>query len=137
MELLVHLFAFLLGHDLLKGSLTCSAFPLSQYLISTQQRISFVHDSQRFSPPVSDVYWADRHKEIRSNREGYLYGPPLLGNTSYFPTGVLGDARVLQDKELWFRDVQYLTDDVYEEIPLAAKALQMVSAFLKNFSVYH
>ena len=85
-------------------------------------------DGQGFVLPVFDINWSERYKEIHSNREGYLYGSPLLGNTSYFPTGILGDAMVQRDKQLWFRDVQYVTDNVNNrELPQAVQALAMVS----------
>ena len=92
-----------------------------------QQAVSFVDERERFVLPFSDSFWADRFLEIRRNREGYQYGPPLLGNTSFFPTGILGEARVRNDKQLWFRDVQYITEKVNKELPLAGQALATVS----------
>lgn len=82
--------------------------------------------SYRYVLPEFDINQAGRAEEIRVNREGFQYGPPLLGNTSYFPTGVLGDAMVAKDKELWFRDVAYVTENVYQEWPAAAQALAQV-----------
>lgn len=92
----------------------------------------------RFVLPVFDSEPTVRVEEIRTNRLGYQYGPPLLGNTSVFPTGPLGDAMVQRDKKLWFRDVQYVTDKVNGiEIPQAAQALAKVCDFLGHcwFSV--
>jgi len=82
--------------------------------------------SYGFVLPEFDINQAGRVEEIRTNREGFQYGPPLLGNTSFFPTGVLGDAMVARDKELWFRDVAYVTESVYREWPAAAQALAEV-----------
>ena len=80
-----------------------------------------------FSLPVFDPHAEDREFEIAANREGYQYGPPLLGNTSFFPAGVLGERMVLRDKQLWFEDVAYVTEKVNKvEIPSAARALANV-----------
>ncbi|KAK1141898.1 hypothetical protein N8T08_008411 [Aspergillus melleus] len=65
----------------------------------------------------------ERLSEIQLARAGYLYGPPLLGNTSSFPTGILGDAMVARDRALWFKDVEYVTQNVYPELEKAAAAL--------------
>lgn len=68
-----------------------------------------------------------RVQEIINNREGYQYSAPLLGNTSYFAGGVLGEAMGERDKQLWFRDVQYISYNVNNiEWPQADKALAEV-----------
>lgn len=76
-----------------------------------------------YTLPMFDIRPWERVSEVRLAREGYLYGPPLLGNTSFFPTGVLGDAMVARDKAAWFRDVEYVTNNVYPEWDKAATAL--------------
>jgi hypothetical protein len=83
-------------------------------------------DDHQYTLPMSDVKPWERVYEIRLAREGYLYGPPLLGNTSLFPTGVLGDAVVARDRAEWFRDVEYVTNNVYPELDKAATALAKV-----------
>lgn len=79
-----------------------------------------------YTLPMFDIRPWERVSEVRLAREGYLYGPPLLGNTSLFPTGVLGDAMVARDKAAWFRDVEYVTNNVYPEWDKAATALAKV-----------
>ncbi len=83
-------------------------------------------DADLWSLPVFDAKPWMRVNETRLAREGYVYGPPLLGNTSYFPTGVLWDAMVARHKAEWFRDVEYTTKNVYPEWENAAAALQKV-----------
>ncbi|OJJ96370.1 hypothetical protein ASPACDRAFT_34675 [Aspergillus aculeatus ATCC 16872] len=80
-------------------------------------------DSHRYSLPMFDLQPWERVDEIHLARQGYLYGPPLLGNTSFFPTGVLGDAMVARDRAQWFKDVEYVTDNVYSELQKAAGTL--------------
>ena len=116
---------------LLAVCLNCNASPLFEQFTLTQERFPFAGEAERYVLPLFDTFWSDRFKEIWTNREGYQYGPPLLGNTSYFPTGTLGDAMVLRDKELWMRDVQYVTENVNnKELPKASQALAAVGLFL-------
>ena len=109
----------------------CAALPLNQQRVLSHDlgdvpRVS--HGKEKYVLPVFDINSLERFKEIRINRDGYQYGPPLLGNTSFFPTGVLCDAMVQRDKQLWFRDVQYTTDHVNDiELPQVARALAQVS----------
>ena len=42
--------------------------------------------------------------EIQTNRAGYLYGLPLIGNSSFFPTGILGEQLVANNINLWEQD---------------------------------
>lgn len=77
----------------------------------------------KYSLPMFDTRSWERVDEIRLARAGYIYGPPLLGNTSFFPTGVLGEAMVARDRVAWFKDVEYVTNNVYLELDKAAAAL--------------
>lgn len=122
-----HLSPLLPPAILLGACLTCHGSPIIVQNRPIQQTISFVDEAERFVLPFSDSSWADRFLEIRRNREGYQYGPPLLGNTSFFPAGVLGEARVRNDKQLWLQDVQYITENVNKELPPASQALASVS----------
>ncbi|KAB8252123.1 lipoxygenase [Aspergillus flavus] len=88
-------------------------------------------NSHRYSLPMFDLQPWERVDEIRLARKGYLYGSPLLGNTSFFPTGALGDAMVARDRAQWFRDVGYVTSNVYHELDQAAAAL-MKAAYPKT-----
>lgn len=109
----------------------CAALPINQQRVLSPDlddvpRVS--HGKETYVLPIFDTNSLERFEEIQVNRKGYQYGPPLLGNTSFFPTGVLGDAMVQRDKQLWFRDVQYTTDHVNNiELPQAARALAEVS----------
>ena len=54
--------------------------------------------------PMFDSNPTARAAELRENRAGYLYGPSLIGNSSFFPTGVLGNQLVQSEVALWTRD---------------------------------
>ncbi|PWY93119.1 putative arachidonate 5-lipoxygenase [Aspergillus sclerotioniger CBS 115572] len=101
-----------------------TAWPMipSQAVLNPSASLPDDHGLQ-YSLPMFDLQPWERVEEVRLAREGYLYGPPLLGNTSFFPTGVLGDAMVARDRAQWFRDVEYVTNNVYPESDQAAAAL--------------
>ena len=127
MKLFSHHLALLPPTVLLGACLACAGSFINEQQRPIQQIVSLADERERFVLPFADSSWADRFLEIRRNRDGYQYGPPLLGNTSFFPTGILGEARVRHDKQLWFRDVQYITENVNKELPLAGQALATVS----------
>ncbi|KAL8784965.1 MAG: hypothetical protein Q9195_008831 [Heterodermia aff. obscurata] len=54
--------------------------------------------------PMFDPNPAARAAELDENRAGYLYGPSLIGNSSFFLTGSLGDQLVQSDVDLWNLD---------------------------------
>lgn len=81
----------------------------------------------RFVLPMYDSEPLRRVDEIMKKQNGYLYGPSLIGNSSYFPTGILGNAMVQQDQDQWYTDAYSLTSHVVEEMQLAADALRKVN----------
>ena len=127
MKLFSHHFALLPPTLLLVACLACAESFINEQQRPIQQTLSLADERERFVLPFADSSCADRFLEIRRNRDGYQYGPPLLGNTSFFPTGILGEARVRHDKQLWLRDVQYITENVNKELSLAGQALATVS----------
>lgn len=85
----------------------------------------------KFNISVEDNYPSLRALEIERKRQGYLYGPSLLGNTSYFPTGILGDAMVQQHIDEWSQDASSINGVVDEEAKAAAAALSMAGTMLR------
>ena len=51
--------------------------------------------------PMFDPNPSARAAEISRNQAGYLYGPSLIGNSSFFLTGPLGDQLVQSEIALW------------------------------------
>lgn len=76
--------------------------------------------------PIFDSEPLRRRREIERKQEGFLYGTSLLGNTSYFPSGDLGNAMVQRDQEEWYADAEWLKDAVYRDAELAGQALYKV-----------
>ena len=86
----------------------------------------FLPDQTRFTLPSEDDAPLARVREIQQKRQGYLYGPSLLGNTSYFPTGFLGDAMVQQHVDSWLQDAAWVNRAVDKEASAAAAAIKEV-----------
>lgn len=68
---------------------------------------------------------AARATEIQKNRAGYLYGPSLIGNSSFFLTGPLGDQLVQEEVVQWNKDAAPVRAAVQAE---ATPVLQSVGA---------
>lgn len=81
----------------------------------------------KFTLPIKDHSPSMRVLEVEQKRQGYLYGPSLLGNTSWFPTGVLGKAMVQQHVDQWLQDASWLTSVVEEEMNAVAATLKKAS----------
>lgn len=87
------------------------------------------------SPPANEIHYLPlsdptplaRAAEIKANRAGYLYGPSVIGTSSFFPTGTLGDQLVAKDIALWQKDAGYVQAQIKNEAPLAAAAVANVS----------
>jgi hypothetical protein len=82
---------------------------------------------QKFLLPLEDPDPSSRRKEVKYRQIGFQYGPSLLGNSSYFPTGPLGDAMVQQHQDQWYRDAGWLVRTVEGEIAAALAAIESVS----------
>ena len=95
-----------------------------QYL--SRKQGDFEDGRRKYILPVFDATPSERADQIKRNREGYLYGASLLGNTSHFPTGLLGDAMVNRDVDLWFEDAAWVSENVARESQLAEAAVTMV-----------
>ncbi|MCJ1260456.1 hypothetical protein MMC22_000317 [Lobaria immixta] len=77
----------------------------------------------------------ERSEELKRNQAGYVYGPSLIGNTSYFPTGTLGNELVAKDLAMWEQDAVYIQKAIAEDAPLAREALANAGG-LQNLSSY-
>ena len=73
---------------------------------------------------------AVRAAELEKNRAGYQYGPSLIGNSSFFLTGSLGDQLVESEVALWNKDAQPVRAAIQAEATPALKAIGIVSCSL-------
>ena len=73
---------------------------------------------------------AVRAAEIRDDREGYLYGPSLIGNSSFSLGGPKGNQLVQTDIGLWTNDAVPQRAVVRDEAALVRQRLTAVSVNL-------
>ncbi|KAL8699573.1 MAG: hypothetical protein Q9224_001352 [Gallowayella concinna] len=85
--------------------------------------------------PQFDPNPSQRAAEIATDRVGYLYGPSLIGNSSFFPTGTLGDKRVAADVALFDKNATYITVSIENEKKPVAELITASGGF-KNLSDY-
>jgi hypothetical protein len=84
---------------------------------------SNTNTSTAYSLPVNDLASSIRQQQIAINRAGYLYGPSPLGNTSFFPTGVLGEALVLSDVAIFGAEYEVFTTLIAMDVEVITDAL--------------
>ncbi len=76
--------------------------------------------------PTYDFAPVARQQQVTEHREGYIYGPSLLGNLSFFPTGALGDALVAEELELLFEELEIFQSIIDLEAQEVVTALSKV-----------
>ncbi|KAL9586053.1 MAG: hypothetical protein Q9212_001143 [Teloschistes hypoglaucus] len=88
-----------------------------------------------YALPQSDPNPAQRAAEIATERAGYLYGPSLIGNNSFFPTGTLGSQRVAADIAVFTANASYITKSIEEESGPVEQVVTAAGGF-KSLSSY-
>lgn len=73
---------------------------------------------------------AKRTAEIQNNRAGYQYGPSLMGNSSFFPTGALGDQLVKNEVNQWHQDYTPMILTIESEAGPVGETVLTVMSFL-------
>src|SRR6187402_2184980 len=68
-----------------------------------------------------------RAAAIRVKREGYLYGPSLLGNSSFFPTGSLAAVRIQADVAQFEVDSTLVTANSDKDLAAVQETITAVS----------
>ncbi len=67
-----------------------------------------------------------RADAIAIKRQGWLYGPSLLGDASFFPTGALGGSRITSDIVQFRVDSAYITAASDTDLALVQQAIAAV-----------
>ena len=69
----------------------------------------------KYALPQFDSNTSQRLQEVALNRAGFLYGPPLIGNSSFFPNGTLGNQRVNADVVAFTQNAVFITQSIEAE----------------------
>ena len=77
--------------------------------------------------PQLDPNPSQRAQEVAINYAGFLYGPPLIGNLSFFPAGTLGVQRVYADIEGFKQNAVFITEAIEKESGAVVQEITQVS----------
>ena len=98
------------------GLFSCSGLVLGlPPLVSNPSLLSPKYVGAQYTLPQFDPNPSQRLNEVATNRAGFLYGPPLIGNSSFFPTGNLGGARVTEDVAAFVTNAAYINLSIEAE----------------------
>ena len=81
-----------------------------------------------YSLPMFDPNQTARIAEITENRKGFIYGPSLIGNSSFFPIGPKGEELSRSEVVLWNSDAAPQRAAVRAEAVPVRQSLEAVSA---------
>lgn len=91
--------------------------------------------SPKFNLPQFDPNPSQRAQEVTIERAGFLYGPPLIGNSSFFPAGTLGGQRVKEDVVAFTQNAAFITQSIATERDAVVQKITEAGG-LKNLSSY-
>ncbi|KAH7146704.1 lipoxygenase [Dactylonectria estremocensis] len=77
-----------------------------------------------YTLPNEDDEILIRKLEIQKKRKEILYGPSLIGETSFFPSGQLGDQISQRDQSLWLQDSAPVVQAAFQEAAAALEDIQ-------------
>lgn len=77
--------------------------------------------------PQFDPNPSERSQEVAISHAGFLYGPPLIGNSSYFPGGALGAQRVGSDILAFRQNAALITKAIEDESGAVEERIRKVS----------
>ena len=86
--------------------------------------------SPKFSLPQFDPNPSIRVQEVAIERAGFLYGPPLIGNSSFFPAGTLGGQRVEADVVAFTQNAAFINQSIENERGSVVQKITQVSSIL-------
>ena len=98
--------------------------------ISNPALLSPKYVEPKYTLPQFDPNPSQRLEEVALNHAGFLYGPPLIGNSSFFPTGNLGGARVSEDVVAFVQNAASITQSIEaEQGAVVQKVTQVLDTF--------
>jgi hypothetical protein len=77
-----------------------------------------------------------RRAAVCARKEGWWYGPSLIGEAAFFPDGPLGSARVVSDRALWEVDRHQIEDDIKKDITAVKESIATHNGIFKTLDDY-
>ncbi|KAI1412776.1 Lipoxygenase [Hypoxylon sp. FL1857] len=85
--------------------------------------IIIVNDTTPACLPQSDNDPKARAQAVATRKDGFVYGPSLIGQAAPFPNGTLGNARSQHDMDLWSVDRTAIDNAVDEDVKVIQMAI--------------
>jgi hypothetical protein len=128
--------AMVFSQILLIGALSLrSVVSASPPSVNSRSTVSTCIPTPQASLPKDDCDPATRAAAIETKREGFLYGPSLIGDASFFPAGPLGNATVNADLVPFLADQGAQEAACVSDAVLATTAVSKVRLFLITWTV--
>ena len=123
-----------MSKSFLPGLFACSALVLGLAPpTSNPSLLSPTYVEPKYTLPQFDRDPSQRRDEVASNHAGFLYGPPLIGNSSFFPTGTLGGQRVNADVVAFTQNAAFITQSIEAERgAVVQKVTQVLYIFIQR-----
>ena len=87
----------------------------------------------KYTLPQFDPNPSQRLDEVALNHAGFLYGPPLIGNSSFFPTGNLGNGQVTKDIAAFIKNAASISLSIEAERgAVVQKVTQVLYIFVQR-----
>ena len=101
---------------------------------SNPSLLSPTYVEPKYTLPQFDRNSSQRRDEVASNHAGFLYGPPLIGNSSFFPNGTLGDQRVNADVDAFIQNAAFINQSIEAERGAVVQKVTQVLLFTIIYS---
>jgi hypothetical protein len=101
-----------------------------QYSRTTARR----NVTTKYTLPANDTESDARAEAIQVKRDTFIYGPSVAGNTSFWPTGSLGDSTVQSQFAALVADGKPQVAAVQKDSAAAAQAVTAVGLILRPLS---
>lgn len=107
----------------------------STNVISTPTLGSSFPVPTKYTIPSEDEDVLPRQEEIKLKQEQIIYGPSLIGETSFFPSGTLGSAISLRDQSQWAKDAEPLVQTAFAEAEAALADIEAVCGLINRIKL--
>jgi hypothetical protein len=113
-------------------------FPRSSHSFNARQALPHGAASNVSSASISkrSAYPEARGAAVSARKDGYQYGPSLIGNAAFFPAGPLGEERIKQDRELWEVDRKQIEGDIAQDIGAVKASIAAHNGSFKTLDDY-
>ncbi|KAF2874845.1 lipoxygenase [Massariosphaeria phaeospora] len=120
---------------LLSGLVLAEAAP--QFLVPRSSGSLLPRQAVPASISNKESYSESRALAVSTRKEGFQYGPSLVGEAAFFPNGTLGDARAKADWDLWNIDRLQIEAGIKADIGAVKAAIGARNGTFRTLQDFH